>query len=135
MLSDVYKRQMFQENIAACAPLPSQYAAIEALRNSKKYAAGMIEEFTLRRNVLLEEVAKIKTITVDAPQGTFYAMLNIKSTGLKSEEFAYAPVSYTHLTQNFQILKRNKLGIHGKRCVRINPNTWIRQILRIAMIS
>ena len=50
----------------------------------------VIEEFTLRRNVLLEEVAKIKTITVDAPQGTFYAMLNIKSTGLKSEEFAYA---------------------------------------------
>ena len=81
---------MFQENIAACAPLPSQYAAIEALRNSEKYSAGMIEEFTLRRNVLLEEVAKIKTITVDAPQGTFYAMLNIKSTGLKSEEFAYA---------------------------------------------
>ena len=53
-------------------------------------SAGMIEEFTLRRDVLLEEVAKIKTITVDAPQGTFYAMLNIKSTGLKSEEFAYA---------------------------------------------
>lgn len=65
-------------------------AAIEALRNSEKYSAGMIEEFTLRRDVLLEEVAKIKTITVDAPQGTFYAMLNIKSTGLKSEEFAYA---------------------------------------------
>ena len=65
-------------------------AAIEALRNSEKYSAGMIEEFILRRNVLLEEVAKIKTITVDAPQGTFYAMLNIKSTGLKSEEFAYA---------------------------------------------
>ena len=33
---------MFQENIAACAPLPSQYAAIEALRNSEKYSAGMM---------------------------------------------------------------------------------------------
>ena len=69
---------------------PSELISVMTLRNSEKYSAGMIEEFTLRRDVLLEEVAKIKTITVDAPQGTFYAMLNIKSTGLKSEEFAYA---------------------------------------------
>lgn len=88
---------MFQENVAACAPLPSQYAAIEALKNFKEYSAGMIKEFTHRREVLLEEVAKIKTITVNAPQGTFYAMLNIKSTGLKSEEFAYALLEKEHV--------------------------------------
>lgn len=79
---------MFQENIAACAPLPSQYAAIEALRHPE-YSKGMIEEFTRRKDSLIKEVSKIKGIKVNIPQGTFYAMLNIKSTGLKSEEFAY----------------------------------------------
>ena len=82
---------MFQENIAACAPLPSQYAAIEALSNSSKsYSEALLQEFTLRRSILLEEVAKIKSITVRPPQGTFYAMLNIKSTGMDSESFAYS---------------------------------------------
>lgn len=79
---------MFQENIAACAPLPSQYAAIEALRHPE-YSKGMIEEFTRRKDSLIKEVSKIKGIKVNIPQGTFYAMLNIKSTGLRSEEFAY----------------------------------------------
>ena len=79
---------MFQENIAACAPLHSQYAAIEALRHPE-YSKGMIEEFTRRKDSLIKEVSKIKGIKVNIPQGTFYAMLNIKSTGLKSEEFAY----------------------------------------------
>lgn len=79
---------MFQENIAACAPLPSQYAAIEALRHPE-YSKGMIEEFTRRKDSLIKEVSKIKGIKVNIPQGAFYAMLNIKSTGLKSEEFAY----------------------------------------------
>ena len=79
---------MFQENIAACAPLPSQYAAIEALRHPEN-SKGMIEEFTRRKDSLIKEVSKIKGIKVNIPQGTFYAMLNIKSTGLKSEEFAY----------------------------------------------
>lgn len=80
---------MFQENIAACAPLPSQYAAIEALKHPE-YSAGMIKEFTRRKEALLEEAGKIKDIKINIPQGTFYAMLNIKSTGLKSEDFAYA---------------------------------------------
>ena len=79
---------MFQENIAACAPLPSQYAAIEALRHPE-YSKGMLEVFTRRKDSLIKEVSKIKGIKVNIPQGTFYAMLNIKSTGLKSEEFAY----------------------------------------------
>lgn len=43
---------MFQENIAACAPLPSQYAAIEALRHPE-YSKGMIEEFTRRKDLSL----------------------------------------------------------------------------------
>lgn len=78
-----------QENVAACAPLPSQYAAIEALRTDKDYSSEMVTIFTKRRNVLIEELSKIAKIKCINPEATFYAMVNIKGTGMKSEEFAY----------------------------------------------
>lgn len=80
----------FQENIAACAPLPSQYAAIEALRPGTDYSANMASVFRRRRDVLMDELRKTDKIVCDAPEATFYAMLDISKTGMKSEEFAYA---------------------------------------------
>lgn len=78
-----------QENVAACAPLPSQHAAIEALRTDVNYSAEMASAFKKRRDVLLEEFAKTDKVDCIKPQATFYAMVNIKKTGMKSEEFAY----------------------------------------------
>lgn len=80
----------FQENIAACAPLPSQYAAIEALRPGTDYSANMASVFRRRRDVLMDELRKTDKIVCDAPEATFYAMLDISKTGMKSEDFAYA---------------------------------------------
>jgi aminotransferase len=78
-----------QENIVACAPLPSQYAAIEALRGGDNYSRSMVNEYRKRRDVLVEGLNKIKKLSCKAPDATFYLMLNIKETGLTSEEFAY----------------------------------------------
>lgn len=79
-----------QENVAACAPLPSQYAAIEALGADEDYSTDMISIFTSRRNTLcniLKDVAGIKVIVPDA---TFYAMIDIRDLGYESsEKFAY----------------------------------------------
>lgn len=47
-----------QENVAACAPLPSQYAAIEALRTDVNYSANMSAIFKSRRDALMEELGK-----------------------------------------------------------------------------
>ena len=46
--------------------------------------------FEKRRNVLIEGINSIDKLSVKYPKGTFYAMVNIKKTGMKSEEFAYA---------------------------------------------
>ncbi len=78
-----------QENVVACAPLPSQYAAMEALKGASSYSKNMVREFTERRKVLIEGIKKIPHLSCNSPQGTFYAMINIKETGLTSEEFAY----------------------------------------------
>lgn len=75
------------ENIVACAPLPSQYAAIEALseRTDESY---ILREFEKRRNCVLEELKTIPQITCVGIPATFYAFLNISCTGMSGEEFA-----------------------------------------------
>ena len=86
-----------QENIAACAPLPSQYAAIEALANDDLYSKNSVGEYEKRKNVLVEEIKKINKLSMREPEATFYAMINIKKTGLKSEEFAYKLLEKEHV--------------------------------------
>jgi aminotransferase len=75
------------ENIVACAPLPSQYAAIEALseRTDESY---ILREFEKRRNCVLEELKTIPQITTTGIPATFYAFLDVSRTGMSGEEFA-----------------------------------------------
>lgn len=88
---------ILQENIVACAPLPSQYAAIEALRTDYNYSAEMVDIFERRRNILIEEFRNAKNIRCIKPQATFYAMVDISNTGMKSEQFSYALLEREHV--------------------------------------
>ena len=78
-----------QENMAACAPLPSQYAAIQALTGGDDDCEEMRRGYERRRNLLVGEINRIDGLSCVYPQGTFYALVNIKKTGLSSEQFAY----------------------------------------------
>lgn len=77
-----------QENVCACAPLPSQYAAIEAYTNclDQEYILDIFEQ---RRNVLVEGINNIDGLHCNKPAGTFYLFVNISSTGLDCIDFAY----------------------------------------------
>ena len=86
-----------QENVAACAPLPSQYAAIEALRTDKNYSEEMSTIFKKRRDALAEEFGKISGVICTAPPATFYAIVDISKTGMDSEEFAYSLLKSQHV--------------------------------------
>ena len=77
-----------QENVVACAPLPSQYAAIKALSGEENYSRNMVDIFTKRRNVLVEGIQSIPLLKCTSPDATFYLMVDISATGMKSEEFA-----------------------------------------------
>lgn len=82
-----------QENVAACAPLPSQYAGIEALSGKADYSAQMVEIFTKRRNLLYDGLKDIPQIRPILPDATFYMMVDISSTGMTSLEFAHSLLS------------------------------------------
>lgn len=77
-----------QENVCACAPLPSQYAAIEALSGNGDYSSHMVETFRHRRDLLVEELRKIPGLSCNVPEATFYLMADISKTGMTSVQFA-----------------------------------------------
>lgn len=85
-----------QENVAACAPVSSQYALIEAYDNHIKNQY-IIDEFQKRRDYLYNELVNIKNMNPMLPKGTFYMFVNIKGTSMNSEEFAY------NLLENVQV--------------------------------
>lgn len=77
-----------QENVCACAPLPSQYAAIEAYMNCPNQTE-ILSVFEKRRNLLINRMERIAGIHCNVPAGTFYLFVNIKDTGMDCLEFAY----------------------------------------------
>lgn len=68
------------------APTTSQYAAIEALKNCGDEVAYMVNEYNMRRRLMVSGFNKIG-LTCREPLGAFYAFPSIKSTGLSSDEF------------------------------------------------
>ena len=69
-----------------CAPTTSQYAAVEALRNGDDAVAAMLEEYDMRRRLIVNGFNKLG-LACREPKGAFYAFPCIRSTGMSSEEF------------------------------------------------
>ncbi|MGE4169459.1 MAG: aminotransferase class I/II-fold pyridoxal phosphate-dependent enzyme [Candidatus Margulisiibacteriota bacterium] len=70
-----------------CAPIMSQYAAIEALEHGLSDVQDMRKSYQGRRNLFVERLNAMGLAT-HLPEGAFYCFPSIQSTGLSSEEFA-----------------------------------------------
>ncbi|MDP2674528.1 MAG: aminotransferase class I/II-fold pyridoxal phosphate-dependent enzyme [Dehalococcoidia bacterium] len=73
--------------IIMSAPTPSQYAALEAIRNGEEEAQRMIAEFDSRRRLIVAALNEMGLTCFD-PGGAFYAFPSVRSTGLDDIEFA-----------------------------------------------
>ena len=69
-----------------CAPTTSQYAAIEALKNGDEAVKRMLEEYDMRRRLIVKGFNDLGLCCLE-PRGAFYAFPCITSTGLTSDEF------------------------------------------------
>ena len=56
----------------------AQAGALEALKLDRSLLEDMRRTFENRRNIILEEIAKIKDVSCAAPMGAFYVFLNCK---------------------------------------------------------
>ena len=75
-------------NSVSCTSVFSQMAAIAALEGPQDSVAAMMEEFTKRRDLVVEGLNSLPGITCLTPWGAFYAFPNIRGTGMSSQEFA-----------------------------------------------
>ena len=73
-------------NTFTCAAEFTQVAAIEALRDSTSAVDAMVEEYRKRRELFIAGLNRIPGFRCEAPQGAFYAWVNIEDTGLGAEE-------------------------------------------------
>lgn len=79
-----------------CPPIFSQYAAAEGLRRAWDDVEKMRVSYQQRRNVMFKAFTDMGLKCIE-PEGAFYMFVDIRSTGLTSEEFA------TELIQRFSV--------------------------------
>jgi len=77
-----------QEDVASCASSISQIAALTAIRLGDKATEEMLQQYRLRRSLILEEIEKTPMISCYPPQGAFYVFINIKRLNQKSRDVA-----------------------------------------------
>jgi aspartate/methionine/tyrosine aminotransferase len=75
-------------NTFTCAAEFTQVAAIEALRDSTNSVEAMVEEYRKRRDLFVAGLNRIPGFRCLAPDGAFYAWVNIEDTGMSAEEVA-----------------------------------------------
>ena len=73
-------------NTFTCAAEFTQVAAIEALRDSTNAVEAMVAEYRKRRDLLVAGLNQLPGFRCQAPDGAFYAWVNIEDTGLSAEE-------------------------------------------------
>lgn len=110
-----------------CAPIFSQYGAVEGLKNCFKDVEKMRVSYQQRRNYMHKAFTDMG-LPVPEPTGAFYMFPDISSTGLSDEEFA------TQLFQkyNVAVVPGSVFGLGGQGHIRCCYATAIDKI-KIAM--
>lgn len=85
-----------QENVAACAPLPSQYAGIAAFSECLN-DREIFNEFAMRRDYIYQAINSMERLSCKKPEATFYLFVNIAETGLNCLDFAYRLLESQHV--------------------------------------
>jgi aspartate/methionine/tyrosine aminotransferase len=112
------KISMLSGYILACPSSISQYAALAALetKGMELTVKMMVDRFTKRREMVLDSLSSMPLIRAHKPKGTFYVWIDIRETGMSSEQFSA------------KLLEREKVGLlpgslfgeQGKEYVRIS---------------
>lgn len=78
---------IIHQHNTSCATSFVQYAGITALKEGKEGTDEMVKEYKRRRDYIVEKVNSIDGLSLNSPDGAFYAFINIKETEVSSEEF------------------------------------------------
>lgn len=106
-----------------CAPIISQKAAIEALKNADNDLDDMISKYRRRKKLVANKLEKIG-LEHHEPEGSFYVFPKITKTGLSSKEFAKKLLTEKRVA----VVPGEAFGDAGKGFVRISFATQIKEL-------
>jgi len=100
----------------SCTATFTQIAGIEALIGNQNAVNKMVHAYKERRDFLYKEINNIEGLSVQKPDGAFYLFVNIKKTGISSNEFVL------YLLNNFGVatIPGSTFGTYGEGYIRIS---------------
>ena len=108
--------QQINENVVFTAPSMSQRAALYALQHREEVQPALVETFRERMFFAAACINRIpKMHVIYPPKGSFYLFINIKKTGLTSEEVAARILQEAHVL----MLPGNAFGACGEGYLRM----------------
>lgn len=108
--------RQINDNVVFTAPSISQRAALFALKHRREIQPPIVEEYKKRMCYAAERINKIEGLSVTSPpKGTFYLFVNIKQTGLSSQEAADFLLKEAHVL----VLPGDSFGKCGEGYIRI----------------
>jgi aspartate/methionine/tyrosine aminotransferase len=126
---------MLAINSYTCVAEFSQYAAIEALRDCDGATPRMVGEFAKRRQQFIRDLNRIPGFRCQAPEGAFYAWVNIADTGMTSEDLCRVMLEDTGVAA----IPGAAFGLAGRDFIRFSfassaPNLQeaVERILRVS---
>ncbi len=109
--------------VALCAPIMSQTAAVEALKDKGSEVEEMVAEYNRRRRLIHQGLNAIG-LDVPMPDGAFYIFPSIKRTGLTSEKFAESLL----FEEKVAVVPGTAFGACGEGYVRCSYSTSYERI-------
>ena len=97
------------------APTTSQYAAIEALKNGDGDIAEMVEEYDMRRRLVVSGFNSLGMECFE-PKGAFYCFPSVKVSGVSSEEFCEKLL----FSKKVAVVPGNAFGNSGEGFIRVS---------------
>ena len=97
------------------APTTSQYAAVEALRNGDEDVLHMVEQYDMRRRLIVKGFNDLGMDCFE-PKGAFYCFPSVKKTGMTSEEFCEKLL----LSKKVAVVPGSAFGECGEGFIRVS---------------
>ena len=110
-----------------CAPILSQEAAVEALKNGTEDVLEMKNQYQNRRDFIVRRFNEMG-LACHSPRGSFYAFPSVKSFGLNEVDFCHRLLR----EQEVAVVPGTAFGTHGEGHVRASFSTSYEKLVEAA---
>ncbi|MGQ9479412.1 MAG: pyridoxal phosphate-dependent aminotransferase [Thermoproteota archaeon] len=120
--------QLVLNLVTACPSSFVQVGGIEALRNGMNAVRQMVEQYAVRREVVIEEVSKIEDVHMVKPKGAFYGFINVSKITNRANITSLELASTLLEKYGVAVLHGTAMGSFGEGYIRISYANSVKEI-------